>query len=100
MALLTVMAAEDGVCQGDDRDGILLLSKCGAWPSLPSHIWGERSLEFQDSRRGAREDLHIVLRDRPSEGPGKQRVDSLAANGGAEHHPSPLTWRSRGEERL
>lgn len=64
MTLLTVMAAEDGVCQGDDRDGILLPSKCGAWRSLPSHIWGERSLEFQDSRRGAREDLHIVPGDR------------------------------------
>lgn len=43
MTLLTVMAAEDCVCQGDDRDGILLLSKCGAWRSLPA-IFGERGV--------------------------------------------------------
>lgn len=51
---MTVLAVKAGVCQGDDRDGSLLLSKRGDWSSQPSHIWKETSLKFQDNRERQR----------------------------------------------
>lgn len=89
--LLTMLAGKAGVCQGDDRDGILLLSTCGGWSSHPSHIWNEKSLKFQGYRRG-KEDLQVVAGD-PRRVTveyglgGKQRVGELADNDGDELHP-------------
>ena len=85
---LTSMAARDGVHRGDDRDGILLLSKCADWSSHPSHIWEEKSLKFQDNRERQMRRFPCCAGRQKGKSRGKQRVDELADSDGDEQHPS------------